>query len=264
MVAPNALNIANGFNFRDLGGYSTLDGHKIASHRVIRSASLDRLSPADLSYLSDYGVSAVVDFRSTAEKDASPDLLPADATYHFEPVFSTDETLTSQAPESLAQHFSADPHQGFNHMKQTYADLVRTDTAQTAYRHFFDVLLDATDTANAVLFHCTVGKDRTGMGAVYLLSVLGVDAATIRSDYLATNHFMELPRRYILDKVVAGGGNAALQQNLTDLLSATDAYLDSALTTIDTDFGGMQYYLHAQLGLDDDQQGQLRAMYLTH
>ena len=59
-----------------------------------------------------------------------------------------------------------------------------------AYRHFFDVLLENSDEGRSVLFHCSAGKDRTGMGAVYLLTALGVDEATIRRDYLASNKYL--------------------------------------------------------------------------
>lgn len=256
------LDIHNGFNFRDLGGYKTQDGRVVASHRLIRSASLEYLSAEELEYLRAYGVRNIVDFRSTQEKTASPDRIPAGTRYLFDPVFSTDETLTSQAPRALAAGFSADPHEGFEHMKQTYADLVRAESAKAAYRKFFDVLLGADAPAGATIFHCTVGKDRTGMGAVYILTVLGVDAETIRADYLATNQFMGIPREYILGKVRAEGGNAVLEANLVDLLTASEAYLDSALGVIESEFGGMQNYLRHELGLDDDQQKQLREMYV--
>lgn len=64
-------------------------------------------------------------------------------------------------------------------------------SAQKAYRQFFDILLSHQENDGAVLFHCTAGKDRTGMGAVYLLSALGVDGHTIRQDYLATNDLIQ-------------------------------------------------------------------------
>ena len=269
-MTPQALNIHTGFNFRDLGGYRTADGRIVAPHRLIRAASLDHLDATDSAYLTDYGMSHVVDFRSLEEKNASPDRIPEGVTYLFDPVFSTDETLTSQAPESLAANFSTDPNEGREHLTQTYADLVRQPSAQKAFRAFFDVALGNNGMASrsvegddsAVLFHCTVGKDRTGMAAAFMLSALGVDDATIRADYLATNDFMDIPKHYILSEVKSKGGNETLQHNLMELLTASDAYLDSALTVIATEFGGMAEYLRNQLGLDDAQQSNLKALYL--
>jgi protein-tyrosine phosphatase len=157
MTDLQVLDITNGFNFRDLGGYRTTDGRTLASRRLIRSASLDYLSDSELAYLADYGVRHVVDFRSAQEQEASPDRIPEGAKYLFDPVFSVDETLTSQSPESLAANFSADPVEGREHMKQTYIDLVNQASAQQAYRKFFDVLLDNTAPEHtSVLFHCTV------------------------------------------------------------------------------------------------------------
>lgn len=59
--------------------------------------------------------------------------------------------------------------------------------AKDEYRRFFDNLLANDQPDSTLLFHCTAEKDRTGMGAVYLLTALGVDFETIKQDYLLTN-----------------------------------------------------------------------------
>jgi protein-tyrosine phosphatase len=161
-MTPQALNIHTGFNFRDLGGYRAADGRVVASHRLIRAASLDHLDATDSTYLTDYGMRHVVDFRSREEKNTSPDRIPEGVTYLFDPVFSTDETLTSQAPESLAANFSTDPDEGRAHLTQTYADLVRQPSAQQAFRAFFDVALgNAGLPATTALFNPTASFNLT-------------------------------------------------------------------------------------------------------
>ncbi len=72
-------------------------------------------------------------------------------------------------------------------MIQVYVDLINQDHSKQAYRQFFDLLLANDKEDQSLLFHCTAGKDRTGMGAVFLLSALSVPEETIRTDYLLTN-----------------------------------------------------------------------------
>ena len=261
-LEPNVLDIKNGLNFRDLGGYKTKSGQLVKPQKVIRSAKLSELSDQDLQYLSDYGLIADVDFRSPEEQAAEPDRYPEHATYHFVPVFPTDETKSSEQADALQKSFSRDPHAGFENMVKTYADIVKMPSAQKAYRQFFDILLSNDDENGAVLFHCTAGKDRTGMGAVYLLSALGVDGHTIRQDYLATNDLIQPMVEKNLAAARKHGATDALLANIQDLGTVSGAFLDSALATIDAEYGSMRDYLQDELKLTPAEKRDLRELYL--
>ncbi|MCG4281973.1 tyrosine-protein phosphatase [Lacticaseibacillus saniviri] len=261
-MEPKLLNIHHGFNFRDLGGYQTKAGQTIRSHKVIRSAKLDLLSDRDQAYLVNYGLKTDVDFRSPEEQLKEPDRVPTGVDYHFVPVFPTDETKNSTKPENLQEKFSSDPQAGFENMVTTYRDLVNLDSSKKAYRTFFDLLLANEADHDALLFHCSAGKDRTGMGAVYLLSALDVDPATIRQDYLAANRYIQEPLEEMLKHVRQSGGNDNLAQSMTDLWTVNGAYLDSALQTITSEYGNMANYLKDELKLSDSQQQDLRRLYL--
>jgi len=261
-LAPYVLNIKHGLNFRELGGYRTKSGQVIKSHKIIRSAKLSELSDADLDYLADYGLISDVDFRSPEEQAAEPDRYPNVAEYHFVPVFPTDETKSSEQADALQKSFSRDPHAGFENMVKTYADIVKMPSAQKAYRQFFDILLSNDSENGAVLFHCTAGKDRTGMGAVYLLSALGVDGHTIRQDYLATNDLIQPMVEKNLAAARKRGATDALLANIRDLGTVSGAFLDSALATIDEEYGGMKNYLQDALQLTPAEKRDLRELYL--
>jgi protein-tyrosine phosphatase len=104
------------------------------------------------------------------------------------------------------------------------------------------------------VFHCTYGKDRTGLAAVLVLHSLGVDAATIRHDYLLTNQLLQpapLPGKVLTPKA---------QQVL---LGVQADFLEAALNTIDASFGGMGAYLEQALGLDSTKRLALRNAYLV-
>ncbi len=254
------LNIHHGYNFRDLGGYPTTDGKRIQARRLIRSGSLDRLSQRDIDFLHQYGVRVDVDFRTQDERSAKPDRLPGSARYVFDPVFSEDKTQVSKSWAEEQKAFALDGQAGYHNMLRTYRDIVLSDAAQKAYRQFFDLVL-AND-KDALLFHCTAGKDRTGMGAVYLLSALGVDEATIRMDYLATNQYMEQAVAEVIAQAKQAGGNANMLQGMHDIWVVYPEYLDAALAAIHETYGSMQQYLSEALALSNRQLTTLRELYL--
>ncbi|MCI1986828.1 MAG: tyrosine-protein phosphatase [Lactobacillus sp.] len=262
-MTPRILDIHHGFNFRDLGGYRTKAGQTLRTHKLIRSGRLNELSPRDQAYLADYGLKVDVDFRSPQERTSAPDQLPTGVAYHFTPVFPVDETKASADAEQLRrQALAKDPLGGFRNMVNTYTDIVLQASAQKAYREFFDLLLANDDADSALLFHCSAGKDRTGMGAVYLLTALGVDPVTIRQDYLASNNYLLGESERMVNNVRQAGGSPALIASTRSLGSVANEYLDSALMTIDARFGSLDHYLTTTLGVDAQQRRDLRAIYL--
>lgn len=148
---PLLLDIKHGFNFRDLGSYKTLNGRKIKKHKILRSANLAYLSERDVNYLDDYGLRYDVDFRSISEKEVEPDRISNNVHYHFNPVFSEDETRsTKKDQETRYKTYSKIKNAGFEDMLKAYKDIVLTDGAKKAYRQFFDLLL-ANDKENEAL-----------------------------------------------------------------------------------------------------------------
>lgn len=257
----NLLPIEHGFNFRDLGGYHTTTGLTIKPHRLIRAGKLNRLTPSDQDLLNDYGVRLDIDFRSAEEFEAEPDRVPSQAEYRSLPVFETDQTQVSRSWKEQQQDFANGRLAGFHHMEQTYQRMVATDTARQAYHDFFAALLAQSD--GGVLFHCTAGKDRTGLAAVFLLNALGVDQATIRQDYLATNDYLAPVVEHVVAQAKAAGANDNLQTGLRDIWLAKDAYLDRALQTVASEYGTMAEFLTAGLRLSTADLKTLQAMYLA-
>lgn len=261
-MTPIVLDIKHGFNFRDLGGYRTKAGQTVRTHRLLRSGRMNELAPADLQYLADYGLQQVIDFRSLKERADAPDRVPEGVTDVFDPVFATDETKVSESAEQERHtEMARDPLAGFRSMVNTYREIVNQPSAKKAYRDFFDRLLGA-NAQGASLFHCSAGKDRTGMGAVYLLTALGVDPLTIRQDYLASNRYLVGESQRMVDAVIADGGSAAQQASTRSLAGVANEYLDAALLTINRDYGSLQNYLKNELLLTAAQQRDLRALYL--
>jgi protein-tyrosine phosphatase len=171
-------------NFRDIAG--TTSAYSTSHEGVMRTGVFYRtnaLTPtaADLAVLNDLGISDVYDLRTASEIAATPDTLPAGARYtNIDIIGSTTSgsNITDISFTSAAQARAM--------MQETN----RAFVSDAGMRGQFSVLFNELASADgAALFHCTAGKDRTGWTAAVLLSIAGVDDATIMNNYLATNDY---------------------------------------------------------------------------
>ncbi len=249
-TSNRALVLEGASNFRDLGGYPTQDGHHVKWGHLYRSADISKLTDADLQTLSDRHITAVCDLRGPDEIKTNPDRLPAGATWYNMPAGSEN---TRAATAGLM---------GANAANRDSMMLVfygRTDHVKAKYKPMFDQLLSLPDD-KALLFHCTAGKDRTGVGAALILSALGVDRTTILNDYAATNEYWQGNRADVVQNMVKAGMD---EPTVKSMLSANPAYLQNTFDAIDRQFGSMADFLAQQMELTPVKQATLRAKYLN-
>ena len=142
-----------------------------------------------------------------------------------------------------------------------YDGTADSEHSQQGYRAFFDVLLN-NEEGKAVLWHCTAGKDRAGLGAVLLLSALGVDRETILDDFALTNDFNAASIEALASFAEANGYTAEQVQVVRDLTGVNRSYMEHTLDHIDETYGSMHDYLVNQIGLSEDEIARLQEMYL--
>ncbi len=261
---PNRLlDINSGHNFRDLGGYRTTDGRTIKWRQLLRTGSLANLSDDDLTTLAKIPVTQDIDLRGQAEVRQMPDRVPQTATYYHLPVFDEDETDASHSNDEIAKRMQEEGN-GYRHMLTVYSRMVTIPSAKRAFRQLFDRLL--ANQNGVTIFHCTAGKDRTGIAAFLILSALGVPRETILDDYLLTNPVTEEFREDWLTQMrkelPATPATDILISNRRDLASVHTDYLKTAISAIEKQYGDVQHYLTDYLELSDDQLHQLRDRYL--
>ena len=256
------IGVTSGRNFRELGGYETLSGKKIKMHKLLRTGNLADLSPFDKQFLTDYGVKYDVDFRSKEEVYNQPDRVPDGVEYIYDPVFSEDLTNSSKSLNDLNKQAANDADFGFDHMHYAYEDMIESESAQNAYRKLFEVLLKNDGENKSVIFHCTAGKDRTGFGAMLVLSALGVPFSTIKKDYLLTN----ITTKDFVDSMVEharqNGRNENVLQSIRDIQSVRPEYLDHAIKVLNDEYGGINNYLRDVMKLSSADIMKLREIYL--
>ena len=164
-------------NIRDLGGVKTADGRVIVAKRLLRSSDLHRLSPQELAILKDeYHLKVVVDFRSTNSTIARKDQIDSSIKYYHK------YTLEFLENNSYNRDITIDPDDFF---KGVYRSLALQKEAIEAYAKFFRILI--ANNQGAILWHCTSGKDRTGIASALLLYILGCDMETIYYEHFRTN-----------------------------------------------------------------------------
>lgn len=254
------LSLEKGINFRELGGYKTKSGKEVKYHKILRSAGLNKLTDNDLNYLSDYGLKTDVDFRSKDEIAKSPDKVPSGTRYVSLPVFKEDQTEASKIQESAIPQIDFDPSNGYEHMLDVYRNMIVEKNSQQAYRNFFDELLGNSNDNDVLLFHCTAGKDRTGMGAVFFLYTLGVPLQTIKEDYLLTNVANKEYVAEILKKVEAR--EPSLVESIRALLTVNEEYLAVAQKAIVETSGNLDNYIKNELHVTEKQISDLQKIYL--
>ena len=247
------LPLEGAHNFRDLGGYKTQDGRVTKWGLVYRSDELSGLTRADQQYLGRLDLKTVVDFRSDMERVKDPDQIGT-ATSAREitmPITVTgadvsgisDRIKSGELTEAESFQFMVDANREF---VETYTPL---------YRQWIHTLLDPNTLPT--VFHCTAGKDRTGFGAAILLRALGVDQATVMSDYLASNGYNEqaVERMFLLIRLSSFFQTDT--SSLKPLFSVNPEYLETAFSTINRKYGSFENYLRSALQLTIDQQQQL-------
>jgi len=221
-------------NFRDLGGYETRQGTHVKWGKLFRSGEISRLTDADLSLLEKKHLNYVVDFRSNDEVAKAKDRLPANTEYLQLPAGS--ENLNSFMT-LIPKLNSAD-----SLMTSFYS---HTEHLKAKYQPFFKALIALPDTSS-LLFHCTAGKDRTGIGAALLLYTLGVPDEVILQDYLASNMY----RKAENEKMVAGMVQMGIKEQVAkDMVGVKAEYLVATYNAIVKDYGSIHAFMTGQIGL---------------
>lgn len=261
MIKPVVLPLEKVRNPRDLGGYIGYQGRKVKMHRLIRSGKISNIAEKDEKFLLDYGLTKIIDLRSPRECKKMPDsTLPG--VEHLDMSIAENDN-TNGGKKDLAKVFETyrkDQYAGFKMMCDRYRAHVEKEHAQNSLHKILEVLADTKD--GAILYHCSEGKDRTGIVTVMILYILGVDMETIRQDYLYSNYMLDDYRAKRDRAIKEEGGNLCLRANMRILGSVSDAFLDTALITIEKEFGGLDNYLKEKIGLTPQLRDELRELYL--
>jgi protein-tyrosine phosphatase len=210
-------------NFRDLGGYATADGQRTRWRVLFRADGLGELTGTDMEVMRALGIRTVVDLRSGQELEQSRfDVDAHPVTFHHYPFIEAlpDAESFAQAPGFLGAQYS-------DMLDDAVPQIIGALSALAAPEAF------------PAVFHCTAGKDRTGLLSALVLSLLGVPEETVIADYALSGAAMARLRAKLIEKYPDGQGFIA---DSDELFSADPANMVALFTYLRHRYGTVQGY----------------------
>lgn len=244
--AHRLLNFEGISNFRDLGGYQTMDGKEVKWGRLYRSGTFAEASRADLAGLAQLDLNTFIDFRSSIEKAEEPNRLPDPPGFTVVDIPVLDDGNKALVGEIMERVESGnfddfDPNQAMLTANRQFANEF---TPQ--FKEFVHTVLNANGAP--VVWHCSAGKDRTGFAAAILLRILGVPQETVIQDYMASRApSLDARKNQLLMLELFKGEEAAAK--LAVLMGVEEAWLQAGFAQIDTTWGSFDNYVAEGLQL---------------
>lgn len=251
VATGRVLAVPGTVNARDLGGYRTYDGKTTRWGVLYRAETLSKLPPEGVGALARLGLGSVIDLRTGPEVQADGvDRLPAGVVSVAEPVDDTSlfafigMVVRSKDPVYQQQQL------GGGKAEARMEALYRAFVTNPANRAALGAAIRAVANANQpVLFHCSAGKDRTGILADTILRAVGVPAPVSEGDYLLSNELRAAADAALKSQIKAAG----LMQDpdlLDPLLQVRSGYLGAFRAQAVADYGSFGDFLTQGLGLD--------------
>ncbi|MBI1277750.1 MAG: protein-tyrosine-phosphatase [Anaerolineaceae bacterium] len=240
------LDVEGSYNVRDLGGYSTADGHHTRWKVFVRAGNLDKVSPAGCQYISDYGIKTVIDLRDEWEVEDFPN------------VFAQSDHVRYMSLPLLGNQLSQDEVWKLENQKLFQLEALYSRYLDHCQAQIGSIMAAISESTPGTLFHCYAGKDRTGLIAALVLSAVGVSSEDIAEDYAQTSQHIK--------HLVAQWEEYAIKNDYDMRLlkrdsSAMPETMVNTLTYLTEHYGGVNEYL-ARCGVGDEQIAELRRRFV--
>ena len=252
------LAFAGGNNFRELGGYLADEGKHVKWGQIYRGIPTGKLTgEADRRLLDSLGLRLILDLRSSGEAKKEPDYVPDGARLvQICGLCAEDGAEIAFAPGDIEKLMQT-AEEGESISQRLYRRML---TGNKAFKELFRAL-EAGETP--ILFHCSAGKDRTGVAAMLILLALGASDEVICADFEQTNAC----RKAEIDAVLAEhaaeiAADPACRVRYYAMAGVDPAAAPFVLDTIRRKFGSAENYLETEYGLTPARLMRLRRMYL--
>ncbi|AWB86822.1 tyrosine-protein phosphatase [Mycetocola zhujimingii] len=222
-IAPK-LTVNGTYNFRDVGGYPTLDG-RVRYGRLLRSDGLYRLGDDGKQDVRDLGVGVVIDLRDDFEVRVMPDDLDGlDVRRVHLPLFEGSGASQGEAAVSLATLYRRILTQHSGVVARALRELLAMEE-------------------HPVLIHCTAGKDRTGVVVALALLAVGVDRRLVVEDYARSEENLSGEWLENMISIIVEHGGTETPELRVLMGGSPGEVLDEVLDELEAEHGSVRQYL---------------------
>ena len=245
-------------NYRDLGGITTSDGRVLKPHMLIRGTTLFDPTLLGIKILKEnYNLQTIIDLRTQKEILEKPDVKIDGVEILHMPVF--DESVAGISHEKKVHSFKT--LMMMPKMEDLYVQMVTGASLDNVIK-VLKFILTLPVQKFSVVFHCTAGKDRTGVVAALLLSFLGVDRVTVMNDYLLTNKRVLFKANMAYVGLLITKGNPKLAHKIKHYFLAEPNFIKAALNQLEKDFGSLEEFFKQKLGFTEDETKKIKDKFL--
>lgn len=271
-MVKNAIELPGVKNARELGGFA-VDGGRIKKGVLLRTGTLGK-APETVERLEKvFQVRTIIDFRMSMEREASPDPDVQGAESIHLPVIEYEDYIQKLGDPQLAKRYMSRQMEREEMIEiacqhgligpEVYPLFLLGERGIKAYKSFFEILLKNDPEEGAVLWHCTDGKDRTGLASALLLVALGASRETIFEDYLLTNVY----NAKVIEPIRSTLKELGTVPDKIDAMvfasgGAIEGYLIRAFEAMEERYNGPEGYLTNALGLTEEDLLNLRRKYI--
>ena len=263
--STQSIHLDGVINARELGGYRMKDGRTVRHGLLLRGGALDKATDQDISRLEkEFDVKYIFDFRSGIETSYAADRQVPGSTYlHLPAIDPETGRKTAEIYEDLPRLTieevvlkGAKTQKMQEYAHSIYDSMVTNEYTQLQYATFLQKITELED--GAVYWHCSQGKDRTGLGAALLLAALGADRKTIIDDFAISAEYYEKSVNSLLGQV-----DTDIEKDvIRTMIGVNVDYFKSSLDLIDRQYGSMDNYLTSMLVISQGDMDRLRGRLL--
>ena len=238
-------------NFRDVA-----IGSKMKNNILFRCAKLSTLNDEDIKKIEDLNPHAIIDFRDPKEINKAPDNLSKDLLKKYVSLPISASTLSRMVDQK-----NIDGDNKFTYekvMEESYKLYINNH--KHVWKEFIKILLKANN--NPIIFHCSAGKDRTGIASFIIQKLCDNPMELIFENYLLSNELLTINAATAEQTTASKKNDQLITEVMLDTLSKVKkSYLISGINEIENQFESLENYIIQELGFTDADIKDLKKLY---
>ena len=238
-------------NFRDVA-----IGPKMKKNVLFRCAKLSTLNKEDIITFETLNPYAVVDFRDPKEINKAPDNLSKGLIDKYISLPISASTLGRMVAQKSVEGDTMKTYEKV--MEESYKLYVNNH--QHVWKEFLNILLNSNN--KPVIFHCSAGKDRTGIASFIIQRILNNSMELIYKNYLLSNQLLTTQAATAEQTTSSSNDDLLVTETMLNVLSKVKkTYLLSAINEIENKYQTLENYIIEGLNFDKNKIDKLKRQY---